>query len=104
MTNALSSDELSTKEKLNLETATIAWNELQVFFAQGKLLVVEQPHDLVHVASLIADNDVEKLEILIEDHQVAFVTADWIARNCEESTQLWAVVVSPYVIAQLVNG
>ncbi|PCI72950.1 MAG: hypothetical protein COB38_02620, partial [Gammaproteobacteria bacterium] len=30
--------ELTTKEKLNQETAILTWKELEVYFAQGKLL------------------------------------------------------------------
>jgi len=94
-------DSLSTKDKLNLETAKIEWKDLQLFFAQGKLLVVEPSSDLVEVAAIVADNSIEKLENLIAKSQVSFATPSWIKLNCQETTLLWAVVVSPYVIAQL---
>jgi len=92
---------LSTKDKLNLETAKIEWKDLQVFFAQGKLLIVEPSSDLVEVAGIIADNSLDKLESLIAKSQVSFATPSWIRESCQETTLLWAVVVSPYVIAQL---
>ncbi len=95
------SDELSTQQKLNLETASIEWKDLQLFFAQGKLLVVEPQSDLVKVASLIADNQLEELENLIKQQRIEFATPDWVRTNCEQTTSLWAVVVSPYVICQL---
>jgi len=92
---------LETKDKLNLETATIEWKELQLFFAKGKLLIVEEEADLLEIASLVADNSIDRLESVIANQQVSFATADWIKANCKDSTLLWAVVVSPYVIAQL---
>ena len=92
---------ISTNDKLNLETATISWKELELFFAKGKLLVIEETMDLVKVASIIASNDTEALSELIEKHDVAFPSTDWVKKHCNPETKLWAVVVSPYVIAQL---
>lgn len=94
-------DSLSTQEKLNLETALIKWKELQIFFAQGKLLIVSNGQDLIEVATIIAENTADKLSKLIEAKNVQFATADWIKDNATESTELWAVVISPYVVAQL---
>ena len=94
-------EDITIQQKLNLETATIEWKDLQVFFAQGKLLIVEAHTDLIEVASLIADNQVSKLEALIESQELAFATPDWIKANCQDDSLLWAVVVSPYVVAQL---
>ncbi len=96
-------DELTTQQKLNLETASIEWKDLQLFFAQGKLLVVDSKQDLVQVASMIADNAVQELESLISNKKIEFATPDWVKANCQENTVLWAVVVSPYVICQLNN-
>lgn len=97
----LNHDSLSTQEKLNLETAPIKWKELQVFFAQGKLIIINNSLDLIEVASIIAENEAEKLSKLIEAKNVQFATVDWVKENAQESTELWAVVVSPYVVAQL---
>ncbi|MBV1910245.1 MAG: DUF2288 domain-containing protein [Kangiellaceae bacterium] len=94
-------EQLSTQQKLNLETATVEWKDLQVFFAQGKLLVVEPEADLLEVASSIAENNIGLLEKMIEEHKIAFATANWVNANCQEQTLLWTVVVSPYVVTQL---
>jgi hypothetical protein len=95
------SEQPTTQQKLNLETASIEWKDLQLFFAQGKLLVVEPSSDLVKVASLIADNKFKELESLIEQQKIEFVTPKWVKLNCQQDTLLWAVVVSPYVVCQL---
>ena len=102
MSNELSQEEtLSTPEQLNLETAQIKWLDLQVFFAKGKLLIVDDSIDLIETASLIADNDTTKISELIESHKIAFATIEWAKQHCKELTDFWAVVVSPYVVAQL---
>lgn len=95
--------QITTEQKLNLETATIAWKDLQLFFAQGKLITVEFGSDLVRVAGLIADNSIPEIESLIESQKISFATPDWIKKNCKEETLLWAVVISPYVVCQLIT-
>ncbi len=92
---------LNSKEQLNLETAEVCWAEIEVFFAQGKLLIVEENQDLVEVAALIADNQVEPLKTLIDKKQVSFASPEWVKENCDDTKFLWAVVVAPYVLAQL---
>jgi hypothetical protein len=94
-------NDLSIQQKLNLETAVIKWKDLQVFFAQGKLLIISNCMDLIEVATIIAENDAKKLSKLIEAKSVQFATIDWVKENAQESSELWAVVVSPYVVAQL---
>jgi len=95
------SDIISIQEKLNLETAVIKWQDLQLFFAQGKLLVVSNDRDLIEVSSIIANNQTDELSELIEEQNVEFATVEWVRGNCQEQTELWAVVVSPYVVTQL---
>lgn len=94
-------DELPTKIKLNLETAVIKWKDLQVFFAQGKLLVVDNSADLIDSAELLAENAIDSVEQLIASDKISFATIDWVKRYCAEETLVWAVVVSPYVLIQL---
>lgn len=94
-------DQLSTQEKLNLETASITWKELQICFAQGKLLITDSKADLIEVATIVAENDTNKLQSIIETGKIFFATPKWIKNHCDDSTNLWAVVVAPYVIAQL---
>jgi len=94
-------DSLTLKEKLNLETAAISWEDLQICFAQGKLLIVDTTADIIDIASHISENDSEKLKQLIQNDNIAFATPEWIKTYCQEDTLLWAVVVAPYVVAQL---
>ncbi len=90
-------------EKLNFETALISWNELQLSFAQGKLLIVDTSIDLIETASLIAENSAKEMQKLIKRNKVAFASVDWVKKYCNDKTELWAVVIAPYVVAQLKN-
>jgi len=93
--------ELTIKEKLNLETAVLQWKELEVVFAQGKLLILDSICDLIEVASQISDSHVNQLETLIDKKLIQFATPVWIRDNCNDETLLWTVVIAPYVISQL---
>jgi hypothetical protein len=93
--------ELTIKEKLNLETAVLKWKELEIVFAQGKLLILDPICDLIEVASQISDSHVNQLEALIEKKLIQFATPDWIRENCNDETLIWTVVIAPYVISQL---
>ena len=97
-------EDLSQKDKLNLETAVIHWKALEAFFAQGKLLIVSPSADLVSTAGIIAENSVKELESLIEAQEIEFASPEWVRKNCVDETELWAVVVSPYVLAQLAKS
>lgn len=94
-------EQLSAKEKLNLETAIIRWADLQLYFAQGKLIIVDQQLDLIDCAASLAENNVDTVDKMIQRKQIDFASVDWIRENCQPETELWAVVVAPYVVAQL---
>ena len=86
--------------KLLGETAKISWAELQPFFARGQLLQVAAGLDLVEVAQAVAEDDGVRVSAWLQAGQVAKVAEaqaeDYLARDPE----LWAVVVSPWVLIQ----
>jgi len=82
------------------ETARISWSELEPLFARGVLLRVAGELDLVSVAEAIATDAKSQVtgwlsSGLLERLQAA-EAADYLARDPE----LWAVVVSPWVLVQ----
>ncbi|MGX5174119.1 DUF2288 family protein [Aliikangiella sp. IMCC44653] len=98
-------EQLSLTEKLNLETAKVTWQEIERFFAKGNLLVVDTDIDLILTAEMIAKNEAKKLEPLTEQEKVHFATPEWVKNHCQEETvRLWAVVVAPYVLCQLIRN
>lgn len=50
------------RTKLNLETAQIAWKELQRFFASGAALKVESDLDLVKVAFQVSEDNAAQVQ------------------------------------------
>lgn len=92
--------ELTTKEKLLLETARMRWHDLQVFFARGVVLNVDSSLDLLTVATAVAQNDVELVADWQKESMVAApdnrLARDWY----QEDKILWSVVVAPFVLVQ----
>jgi hypothetical protein len=91
------------RAKVNLETARIEWRELQRFFASGVAIFVSDELDLVEVAFQISQDNKLEVESWLQAGQVARVTdaqaLSWHAADAE----MWAVVVSPYVLVQPVH-
>jgi hypothetical protein len=89
--------------KIISETARIPWQELQRFFAAGKVMLVAPGLDLVDVAYALQEDDVDQFKIWTEALQVMPVAddqaRDWIASD----ELLWAVVIKPWVLVQTIN-
>lgn len=86
------------------ETARISWSELEPLFARGVLLRVAGELDLVSVAEAVALDQKQQVTAwltsgMLERLQAA-EAADYVARDPE----LWAVVVSPWVLVQERHG
>lgn len=87
--------------RLNAETATIQWSELQRQFAQGRTLSVDAALDLVEVAKAIIEDDSAYMEPLVSTEQVRAVLDHEAQVWLEEDKSVWAVVVPPYVLVQV---
>lgn len=93
-----SRDEL--KAKLNLETSQIAWHDLQTYFARGHVVRVEAALDLLDVAvELTADNKAQ-FEAWLANDLVGEVSPAMAQSWYDHNTELWAVVVAPWVLVQ----
>ena len=86
--------------KLLGETAKIDWQDLERFFAQGKLLSVARYLDLVSVAEAIANDDSAVVTQWLSSGLVARMQAETAADYAARKPELWAVVVSPWVCVQ----
>lgn len=88
------------RAKVNLETSRIHWKELQRFFASGAAIWVSPELDLVEVAFQISEDNKTQVAEWMQAGKVARVSDDqarkWFARDIE----VWAVVVSPYLLVQ----
>lgn len=91
------------RAKLNLETAQIAWKELQRFFAGGKALAVSGDLDLIEVAFQISDDNAAQVQQWMLSGKLSKVTDEQAAKWFEADAMVWAVVVSPWVLVQPVG-
>lgn len=88
------------RTKLNLETAQIAWKELQRFFASGSALFVSADLDLVEVAFQMSQDNVAQVQQWAASGQLGKVSDEQALAWFDADTTVWAVVVSPYVLVQ----
>lgn len=94
-------DLLPLRARLNLETARITWQELQRYFAAGKVIEVDPVLDLIEVAACLAEDNAPQLKNWLTQAQVGQLS-DAQARTWAEQPpdNLWAVVVAPWVLVQ----
>lgn len=88
------------RAKVNLETSTIAWKDLQRFFASGAAISVSADLDLVEVAFQISEDNKKQVAQWMAAGKVAGVTDEQALAWYEVDADVWAVVVSPYVLVQ----
>lgn len=88
------------RAKVNLETSNIAWRELQRFFASGAAIAVSAELDLVEVAFQISEDNKGQVEQWLLAGQVGKVSDAQALAWYEADAEVWAVVVSPYVLVQ----
>ncbi len=87
-------------EKLNTETARIAWVELQPHFARGAAVYVAPDLDLIEIARYVADDAAVKLQPLMADGKFGMVSEDQARVFYADNQEMWAVVVAPWVLVQ----
>lgn len=90
-------------EKLNTETARIAWSELQPHFARGAAVYVAPQLDLIEIARHMADDNTTQLQPLMEQGLFGVVSEDQARRFVANNQDMWAVVVAPWVLVQPVT-
>lgn len=88
------------RAKVNMETSRIAWKELQKFFASGAAVEVSPQLDLVEVAYQMHSDNKTQFKQWLEKGLVGKVTDDKALAWLKADAELWAVVVSPWVLVQ----
>jgi hypothetical protein len=88
------------RTKVNMETSRIHWKELQRFFASGVAVEVNSKLDLVEVAFQMHSDNKAQFKTWLTTGMLGKVTDEqalaWLAADAE----VWAVVVSPWVLVQ----
>ena len=88
------------REKVNLKTSKIAWKELQRFFAGGSAVFVASSLDLVDVAYQFSIDNKGLVEQWIKNNQIALVSDQQAINWLESDTEVWAVVIKPWILVQ----
>jgi len=92
------------RAKVNLETSRIAWKELQRFFASGAAIYVDGELDLVEVAYQFSQDNKAQVERWLLTQKVARVGDVQAQQWFDSDAEMWAVVVSPWVLVQTVEA
>lgn len=92
--------DLELRAKVNRETARLPWSELLKHFAQGNVVWVANSLDLVEVAVRISHDDKANISQWMNSGLLAKVTDQQAAAWLEADAQLWASVVSPFILVQ----
>lgn len=88
------------KARLNFETSRIHWHNLQTYYARGQVVRVAANTDLLMVASELASDNRAQFEQWLANGKVGDVTPDLARAWYQSNTELWAVVVAPWVLVQ----
>ncbi len=88
------------RAKLNLETAQMAWRDMQRYFASGIALYVAPELDLVEVGFQISIDNVGRIQTWMQAGQFGKVSDAQAAEWVDGDALLWTVVVSPWVLVQ----
>jgi hypothetical protein len=86
--------------KVNRETARLPWTELLKHFAAGNVVWVANALDLVDVAVRISHDDKANISQWMNAGLVAKVSDQQAQSWLESNAELWAVVVSPFILVQ----
>jgi len=95
-----SEGEVIERARLNSETATIAWRELQRFFAQGHAIAVAPHLDLVDVAYQLSVDNADQVRAWMADNTLGQVSDAQAVEWLEANALMWSVVVRPWVLVQ----
>lgn len=86
--------------KINRETARLPWSELLKHFASGTVVYISEELDLVDVAVRISHDDKTNIVQWMADGKIAKVSDQQATQWLDSGTELWACVVSPFILVQ----
>lgn len=87
-------------DKINRETARIAWSELERHFAQGNVIFVSTELDLIDVAVRISHDDKASIASWMAAGLVAKVSDVQAQTWTASDASLWSAVVHPFILVQ----
>jgi hypothetical protein len=86
--------------KVNRETARLPWTELLKHFAAGNVVWIANSLDLVDVAVRVSHDDKANIAQWMNAGLLARVSDEQAQAWLKANAELWAVVVSPFILVQ----
>ncbi len=96
--NPLSDQEL--QDKIKNETAPLPWQDLQIAFARGIVILVSQPLDLADVAYQVSKNNTDQVNRWMEEGKLSHVRDDQALEWFNNQSELLTTIVKPWVLIQ----
>lgn len=93
-------NDIELRQKVNRETARLPWSELIKHFAAGTVVFVADELDLVDVAVRISHDDKSNIVQWMAEGKISKVSDQQAQTWLAADAQLWAVVVSPFILVQ----
>lgn len=100
MENRISLNNEELKQKINLETGQLSWQELQRCYASGNVLLISSTLDLIEVASAMGEDNAKMLEPWISAALIKRAEDAEAIRWNDNQQEFWSVVVAPWVLVQ----
>ena len=100
LTDQFEESAVTTKESINLETAKIAWKDLEVYFAAGNVISVSSDLDLTEIALQITKDNAVSLKEWMSKGMIDVVTDEQAKDYADTETTVWAVVIKPWIFIQ----
>jgi len=88
------------RQKLALETAPIAWRELERFHARGVVVQASQSLDLVEVGYQLTQDNKPQVEQWMKSGELGSVSDTDAQAWHESNREVWALVIAPWVLVQ----
>lgn len=88
------------RQRLNTETARIAWYELERHYARGAVVTVDPDLDLIDVAARMIEDETASVQGWLEEDRMRRTTTEEARHWHREGAELWCVVVAPWVLVQ----
>ena len=93
-------NEEELRQKINLETGKLGWDELARPFAQGIVVVISPGLDLIDTAVKFCADDKPQIETWANAGLIYRPMDEDARRWHQQGSQFWSTVVAPWVLVQ----
>ncbi len=91
------------KAKIVAETAVVPWKDLEKFYPQGKLILVDETLNLVDVGYSISLDDATKIIEWMEQDLLVKEFDNQAKAWHNENADVWSVVINPWILVQTIK-